>query len=591
MNINTSQSTESLKGTDIAGSVSSTGDKKETSEASGFFDKLTALMFGSPEQTKGKGVDKQLQAAAPDSVSDPMAALQKLGWTKHQLEHLTAKELSKVANQQGIDVEQLTAMISQMPDAITTDKSSSSSAVVTDNNASEQSAMNVPAAMDEGKQLLGKLQQANQTLTKPASQASHGKDLPQTLTEAESMSSLQQKMVTNSSKTASEAMDVGLAERPISQKEFAQLVALKKQHPELSENDLKKLLIAQRMKNDENDDPALALSGIGHGAPSSQHAVTHNLSAASPDKSTSISDAMHKGTNQNSSDVIHKGMNHNSMPAQSVHMSAQHGMNESKATLQGHAVLATQDGSGPQPQPQGQQQAAGASLGQGANPMVATHLMATNPAKGGASSAIEKGLSEKALNALTEMKGTKRGPSSQESTLASQISSASGQQLSATQKVDGTQQAASPQLQLSKDGADQVAEKVHMMMSKNLKSIDIRLDPPEMGKMHIKMQMNNDGGATVHFTVASHHARDALEQSMPRLREMLSQQGVQLGGASVQQDGGSQQQSFASANGGQSQSQRHAGSDVAGGTQENLDGDVKLDLNVASKRDGISYYA
>lgn len=43
--------------------------------------------------------------------------------------------------------------------------------------------------------------------------------------------------------------------------------------------------------------------------------------------------------------------------------------------------------------------------------------------------------------------------------------------------------------------------------------------------MHIRMNMQGDG-ATVHFTVANQHAREALEQTMPRLREMLAQQGV-----------------------------------------------------------------
>ncbi len=90
-------------------------------------------------------------------------------------------------------------------------------------------------------------------------------------------------------------------------------------------------------------------------------------------------------------------------------------------------------------------------------------------------------------------------------------------------------QANATPLHLNKEmAADQLAERVQVMMSKNLKNIDIRLDPPEMGRMHIRMNMQGDG-ATVHFTVANQHARDALEQTMPRLREMLAQQGVQLG--------------------------------------------------------------
>ncbi|MGL4830492.1 MAG: flagellar hook-length control protein FliK, partial [Vibrio sp.] len=135
--------------------------------------------------------------------------------------------------------------------------------------------------------------------------------------------------------------------------------------------------------------------------------------------------------------------------------------------------------------------------------------------------------------------------------------------------------------------ADQLAERVQMMLSKNLKNIDIRLDPPEMGRMHIRMNMQGDS-ATVHFTVANQHARDALEQTMPRLREMLAQQGVQLGDTFVQQQSAGQQQRYSG------QEQSGFGQSARNGkhnSEENLDTDVKLDLNVATKRDGISYYA
>lgn len=137
--------------------------------------------------------------------------------------------------------------------------------------------------------------------------------------------------------------------------------------------------------------------------------------------------------------------------------------------------------------------------------------------------------------------------------------------------------------------ADQLSERVQMMLSKNLKNIDIRLDPPELGRMHIRMNMNGDA-ASVHFTVANQHVRDALEGSMPRLREMLAQQGVQLGETAVQHQGANQQQGYAAGGRAQSQSGSNVGNQM-GLNDENFDSDVKLDLNVGAKRDGISYYA
>ncbi|MDN2669300.1 flagellar hook-length control protein FliK [Vibrio sp. 14N.309.X.WAT.E.F5] len=180
---------------------------------------------------------------------------------------------------------------------------------------------------------------------------------------------------------------------------------------------------------------------------------------------------------------------------------------------------------------------------------------------------------------------------SKDSTLAQQIASAAGVQGTATTgsaptraEIQAAQQAP---LQLTKELAnEQVAEKVQMMMSKNLKNLDIRLDPPELGQMKIRMSMNNDV-ANVHFTVSNQQARDVIEQTLPRLREMLAQQGMQLADSSVQQQNSGQSQN--SYNNGEQQSGSNRTNDGQG--DENLDNGSNLELNVASKRDGISYYA
>ena len=214
------------------------------------------------------------------------------------------------------------------------------------------------------------------------------------------------------------------------------------------------------------------------------------------------------------------------------------------------------------------------------NPVVAEQAM------------LKAAMGAKAAGTLLNNSNTTKGEqsSSSESGFAQQLAQAAGvQQANTPLGQVRAEQAAQVPLQLNREMAsDQVAERVQMMMSKNLKNIDIRLDPPELGRMQIRMNMNGDG-ATVHFTVANQQARDALEQSMPRLREMLAQQGVQLGDTSVQQQSSGQQQNRYAANG-----QGQAGqpnSNQAGLGEENLEPDINLDLNVAAKRDGISYYA
>lgn len=177
-----------------------------------------------------------------------------------------------------------------------------------------------------------------------------------------------------------------------------------------------------------------------------------------------------------------------------------------------------------------------------------------------------------------------------EAGFAQQLSQAAGQQgLTVQNQLRAEQAAAQAPMQLNREIAgEQVAERVQMMMSKNLKNIDIRLDPPELGRLQIRMNMTGDG-ATVHFTVANQQARDVIEQSMPRLREMLAQQGLQLGDSSVQQQSSGQQQNRYAAGNGSGTGQGDGNQAFLG--EENLEPDVNLDLNVATKRDGISYYA
>ncbi|GHY88245.1 flagellar hook-length control protein FliK, putative [Vibrio cholerae] len=222
-----------------------------------------------------------------------------------------------------------------------------------------------------------------------------------------------------------------------------------------------------------------------------------------------------------------------------------------------------------------------------ANPML--NPAATVNPELAASSAMLAALGGRALAGSDERRAVSE--SGQEG-LAQQIAAAAGQGTAQNQALNRAEsqlvQTNATPVPLNKEmAADQLAERVQMMISKNLKNIDIRLDPPELGRMHIRMNMQGDG-ATVHFTVANQHAREALEQTMPRLREMLAQQGVQLGDTSVQQQSAGQQQRYT----GQEQSGfGQSARNERPNSEENLDTDIKLDLNVATKRDGISYYA
>jgi flagellar hook-length control protein FliK len=85
------------------------------------------------------------------------------------------------------------------------------------------------------------------------------------------------------------------------------------------------------------------------------------------------------------------------------------------------------------------------------------------------------------------------------------------------------------------EGQQQLTEKVRWMVNSRNISAEIRLDPPDLGGMNIKVNLSGDS-ASVSFVVQSQHARDALDQAVPRLREMLEENGIELGQSSVQQE-------------------------------------------------------
>ncbi|WP_057830884.1 flagellar hook-length control protein FliK [Colwellia sp. TT2012] len=85
-----------------------------------------------------------------------------------------------------------------------------------------------------------------------------------------------------------------------------------------------------------------------------------------------------------------------------------------------------------------------------------------------------------------------------------------------------------------KDFADAVKDKVMIMISQKLQQFDITLDPPEFGNMQVRVNLQGEQ-ATVNFIVQNQQAKEALEQNMQKLRDMLAEQGVDVGDATVEQ--------------------------------------------------------
>ena len=77
-----------------------------------------------------------------------------------------------------------------------------------------------------------------------------------------------------------------------------------------------------------------------------------------------------------------------------------------------------------------------------------------------------------------------------------------------------------------------LAEQVGDSLLAGLDRAEITVTPPEMGPIKIELSLNGEQ-ASVAFTAAQPDTRTAIEQSLPLLKSMLSEQGLQLADTSV----------------------------------------------------------
>ena len=81
--------------------------------------------------------------------------------------------------------------------------------------------------------------------------------------------------------------------------------------------------------------------------------------------------------------------------------------------------------------------------------------------------------------------------------------------------------------------APMLGQRLMMMMDQKVQQAEIQLDPPELGSLMVRVQVNQDNQAQVSFVAQNPQARDALEQALPRLKDMFQQQQMDLVNAEV----------------------------------------------------------
>ncbi|MGY3894963.1 flagellar hook-length control protein FliK [Aeromonas enterica] len=150
-----------------------------------------------------------------------------------------------------------------------------------------------------------------------------------------------------------------------------------------------------------------------------------------------------------------------------------------------------------------------------------------------------------------------------------------------------------PYLKLANPEAPaQLHQKVNLMLADKLQQAEIQLDPLGLGKMKIQIQIGADSQANVHFVVQHGQTREMLEQAMPRLRDMLAGQGIQLGQTVVQQQPQQQSQGQSAFAGQGQQGQKESGTFAeTGQTEAEVTATGSRLLTESTNDSGIDFYA
>ncbi|HEY0961893.1 MAG TPA: flagellar hook-length control protein FliK [Pseudomonadales bacterium] len=111
--------------------------------------------------------------------------------------------------------------------------------------------------------------------------------------------------------------------------------------------------------------------------------------------------------------------------------------------------------------------------------------------------------------------------------------------------VQSTEEAApmpqfdSPYLAGSDAWFEDLGTRLEWLTEMNLEKAELQLHPAELGLLEIQIS-TGDEGTSVSFVTHNPEARVLIEDSMPKLRELLANQGMQLGDSQVSQQSGQQ---------------------------------------------------
>jgi flagellar hook-length control protein FliK len=83
--------------------------------------------------------------------------------------------------------------------------------------------------------------------------------------------------------------------------------------------------------------------------------------------------------------------------------------------------------------------------------------------------------------------------------------------------------------------AEEIGNRLTMMVEQGKHTASLRLSPEHLGPLEVRITMNDDK-ASVWFGAAHADTRSAIENALPRLREMFASQGLLLADAGVSRE-------------------------------------------------------
>jgi flagellar hook-length control protein FliK len=131
--------------------------------------------------------------------------------------------------------------------------------------------------------------------------------------------------------------------------------------------------------------------------------------------------------------------------------------------------------------------------------------------------------------------------------------------------------------------SDEVSQRVRWVIGNQVQSAELKINPPQLGPIEVRVSVDSDQQMTV--TLSSQHAlvRETLQDSVPRLRDLMSEHGFNAVNVDVSQHSSSDGRKPAA----------QADSDPAMRTQADT-GDVEQDITSVQQRDVrglVDFYA